>query len=171
MVSGGMSSVARLRAYRLCIFDADETLRRTTVPGQPCPRASGEWEVLPGVRELLGAIAWNTPGEPCFGLASNQDQVGSGFYTRERARALLRDLAVRSAGISPPEEALQLCPHRLGVQCDCRKPAPGMLRRIMHAYGIGPRETLFVGDSPADRAAAQAAGVDFLDAGALFGWN
>ena len=32
---------------RLVVFDADGTLRRTTVPGQPCPRASDQWELLP----------------------------------------------------------------------------------------------------------------------------
>jgi len=46
-----------------------------------------------------------------------------------------------------------------------------MLVRIMAFYGVGRRETLFVGDSDLDRGAAAAAGVDFLPAGALFGWT
>src|SRR5689334_11626787 len=36
---------------RLFIFDADDTLRHTLVPGQPSPRAADEWELLPGVAE------------------------------------------------------------------------------------------------------------------------
>jgi phosphoglycolate phosphatase-like HAD superfamily hydrolase len=45
-----------------------------------------------------------------------------------------------------------------------------MLIRIMAFHGVGRRETVFVGDSEADRRAAAAAGVDFLEARELFGW-
>lgn len=31
---------------KLIIFDADGTLRRCTVPGQPCPNKDGEWELM-----------------------------------------------------------------------------------------------------------------------------
>jgi D-glycero-D-manno-heptose 1,7-bisphosphate phosphatase len=161
----------QLARYRLCIFDADDTLRRTTVPGQPCPRKANEWELLPGVREALAGLPWGRPEGPRFGLASNQDQVGAGLFTAEEARGLLRDLARAATGTAPPDDALQLCPHALGVACDCRKPAPRMLRRIMELYDIGSRDTVFVGNSDADRGAALAAGVDFLPASELFGWT
>src|SRR5205085_2553999 len=59
---------------RLVIFDADDTLRRTIVPGQPCPHAEGEWELLPGVRARLHRI----PPDVYIGVASNQDHVGYG---------------------------------------------------------------------------------------------
>jgi HAD superfamily hydrolase (TIGR01662 family) len=166
----GVREPGPLAAYRLCIFDADETLRRSTVPGRPCPRAPGEWELLPGVRERLAAVPWQRPGGPYFGLASNQDQVGAGLFSRGMARALLRDLACAVIGQVPPDPALQLCPHALGLGCDCRKPGPRMLVRIMAFYGVPREETVFVGDSEADRGAAAAAGVDFLDARELFGW-
>jgi D-glycero-D-manno-heptose 1,7-bisphosphate phosphatase len=160
----------RLADYRLWIFDADDTLRRTTVPGQPCPRSSDQWELLPGVREALGAVAWSASAGPRLGIASNQDQVGAGLLALETARALLRDLAREAAGVTLPEPAIQLCPHALGVACDCRKPRPAMLQRIMAYYGIGAEETVFVGDSETDRAAAAAAGVHFLEARELFEW-
>ncbi|HEX6617876.1 MAG TPA: HAD-IIIA family hydrolase [Gemmatimonadales bacterium] len=160
-----------LAPFKLWIFDADDTLRRTTVPGQPCPRAPGEWELLPGVRDRLAALPWQRDGGPYFGLASNQDQVGAGLFTRRMARDLLRDLARAAIGQAPPDPALQLCPHPLGVACDCRKPGPRMLVRVMAFYGVGPRDTIFVGDSESDRRAAAAAGVRFLDARELFGWD
>jgi D-glycero-D-manno-heptose 1,7-bisphosphate phosphatase len=160
-----------LARFRLWIFDADDTLRRTTVPGQPCPRAPGEWELLPGVRDRLLSLPWQRDGGPYFGLASNQDQVGAGLFTRRMARDLLRDLARAAIGQAPPDPALQFCPHPLGVACDCRKPQPGMLVRIMGFYGIRPRDTVFVGDSDADRGAAAAAGVRFLEARELFDWG
>jgi phosphoglycolate phosphatase-like HAD superfamily hydrolase len=46
-----------------------------------------------------------------------------------------------------------------------------MLRRIMAFYRIGPKGTVFVGNSEADRGAAVAAGVQFLHAARAFGWT
>jgi D-glycero-D-manno-heptose 1,7-bisphosphate phosphatase len=160
-----------IAGYRLWIFDADGTLRRTTVPGQPCPRAQHEWVLLPGVRDLLQAVRWDGPGEPRLGIASNQDQVGAGLIPATMARQLLRELARSAAGVDLPEPAIQLCPHALGVACQCRKPRPGMLQRIMGYYGIGPGATVFVGDNESDRAAARAAAVAFIEARDLFGWS
>jgi D-glycero-D-manno-heptose 1,7-bisphosphate phosphatase len=157
-----------LSRYRLCIFDADDTLRRSTVADQPCPRTDAEWELIPGVARTLRRIPWNQDEGPFLGLASNQDQVGYGHLSEQTARALLRDLARAAAGIAPADEALQLCPHRLEIDCECRKPRPGMLLRIMDFYGVSPEETLFVGNTEADRKAAEAAGTSYADAAEVF---
>src|SRR3954470_1722319 len=155
--------------YRLFIFDADDTLRRTTASGQPCPRGPDEWELLPGVRDTLGDIPWNHPDGPKLGLASNQDQIAYGLITISMARRLLRDLALAATDTVPPEAALQLCPHALDVPCDCRKPAPGMLLRIMAHYGVEPQSTVFVGNHDVDRLAAERAGVAFRWSEQFFG--
>jgi D-glycero-D-manno-heptose 1,7-bisphosphate phosphatase len=154
--------------YRLFIFDADETLRRTTAPGKPCPHGPDEWELLPGVRETLTRIPWGAAGGPRLGLASNQDQIAYGHLTMRMARRLLRDLAIAATGTSPPDPALQLCPHALDVPCDCRKPAPGMLLRIMAYYEVEPEATVFVGNHAIDREAAQRAAVAFIWSERLF---
>jgi len=166
-----MRDASGLAGYALCIFDADDTLRRTTVAGQPCPRGSGEWELLPGVQDTLRSVSWNQPGWPKLGVASNQDQVGAGLLTAATARRLLRDMTRAAAGFIPPDAAIQFCPHPLGVKCECRKPRPAMLRRIMAFYRTGPKGTVFVGNSEADRGAAVAAGVQFLHAARAFGWS
>ena len=157
-----------LTGWDLVIFDADDTLRHTLVPGRPCPRAPDEWALLPGVAEVLRGIPWMTPGGPRLGLASNQDQIGYGLLDQRTARRLLKDLALAATGTVPPGAAIQLCPHRLEVGCECRKPAPGMLRRIVAHYGVDPSRTLFVGNSDTDRAAARRAGVEYRDARLLF---
>ena len=157
-----------LRRYRLIIFDADDTLRRTTVPGKPCPHAPGEWELMPGVRDLLGTITWNRDGSPRLGIASNQDQVAYGHLSLTMARRLLRDLARSAADCEPAEPALQLCPHGLEVECACRKPQPGMLIAIMRYYGIDPADTLYVGNHEVDQEAAARAGTAFCWSHELF---
>lgn len=160
-----------LAGFRLIIFDADDTLRRTTVPGKPCPHRAGEWELLPNVRSILARLRWNDADGPRLGLASNQDHVGYGHLSFDTARALLRDAAIAATGVAPPDAALQLCPHVLEADCECRKPRPGMLLRIVEYYGIKLEETVLVGNADTDRQAAEAAGVAFLTAAEVFGWR
>jgi D-glycero-D-manno-heptose 1,7-bisphosphate phosphatase len=146
---------------RLYIFDADGTLRRTRVAGQPCPRAPDEWELIPGVAERLRAIRWGAGGA-LVGVASNQDQVGYGHLTQRMAHRLLMAMVEAATGYRPPEQAVVLCPHRLDVRCACRKPGAAMLERILDFYGLAPAHALFVGDAPADAEAARRAGVRFV---------
>lgn len=155
--------------YRLFIFDADDTLRRTIPPGKPCPHRSDEWVLMPGVTEVLRRVHWNAAGGPRLGIASNQDQVAYGHLSFATARDLLRDLAHSATGGVPDDAALQLCPHPLESDCACRKPNPGMLLAIMDHYGIGPTDTLFVGNHEIDREAATRAGTAFAWSQDFFG--
>ena len=149
-------------SVRLVIFDADDTLRRVTVPGKPCPHAPGEWEPMPGVREALAGLCWGEGGLR-LGIASNQDQVFYGHLSAEMARRLLMDAAEAATGHRPPPGAVRFCAHAMDAGCGCRKPAPGLLHEAMAFYGRGARETLFVGNAESDREAARRAGVAYLD--------
>jgi D-glycero-D-manno-heptose 1,7-bisphosphate phosphatase len=152
--------------WSLAIFDADDTLRRSLVPGQPCPRAPHEWELLPGVRQTLAGEPWGD--ELQFALASNQDQVGYGLVSLETARTLLADLAGAVTGRPPDPRAIELCPHTADDRCCCRKPEPGMLRRLMATFDAPPARTVFIGNAPCDEEAARRAGITFLPAAELF---
>jgi D-glycero-D-manno-heptose 1,7-bisphosphate phosphatase len=158
-----------LQRYALVVFDADDTLRHTIIPGRPCPRSPEDWELRPGVRDILGRVPWRAEEGPRVGLASNQDQIAYGLLSVDMARRLLRDLAIAAFGSAPADPALQLCPHAAEAGCDCRKPKPGMLLNIMEHYGVGPDATVFVGNDEADREAAARAGVRFVWAADLFG--
>lgn len=149
-----------LHDVRLLVFDADGTLRRTTVAGQPCPVAPDEWTLLPGVRETLAPIDWSGRGIR-LGIASNQDWVGYGRVTREMSERLLHDALRAATGGAVRDPIVRLCPHRESDGCGCRKPAPGMLLDIMRSCGAAPDETLLVGDADVDAEAARRAGVRF----------
>src|SRR4051812_30620161 len=155
---------------RLYVFDADGTLRRTTVPGLPCPNAPGEWELIPGVRERLARISWGGGGAH-FGGATNQGGVGGGYLSLERARALLVEMVVEAFGVTPPQGSIEICPHAPHKGCACRKPEPLMLERLMRRFGVTKEETLFVGDMERDEEAARRAGTRFKWAGDFFGWG
>lgn len=152
---------------RLIIFDADGTLRRTTVAGRPCPHGPGEWELLPRVRETLSAIDWSAHR---LGIASNQDQIAYGWLSAEMARQLFTTL-IAEATDGRTEAVIRFCPHALETVCHCRKPQPGMLLEIMQACELAPAQTLFVGDAETDREAARRAGISFVWAWDFFGWN
>jgi D-glycero-D-manno-heptose 1,7-bisphosphate phosphatase len=153
---------------RLYIFDADGTLRRTTVEGLPCPNRPGEWELIPGVRERLSQIRWGEGGAR-FGVASNQGGVGLGYLSLAAARGLLEEMVVEAFGVRPPPPgSVELCPHAPHLGCPCRKPKPGMLVRLMRRFGVKPEETLFVGDMDKDEGAARAAGTRFAWAHEFF---
>ena len=151
---------------RLYIFDADGTLRRTTVEGLPCPNRPGEWELIPGVRERLAEIDWS---KVRFGVASNQGGVGLGYLPFSAAYGLLEEMVVEAFGVEkPPPGSIEICPHAPHLGCPCRKPNPGMLLRLMRRFGVNPDETLFVGDMDKDEGAARAAGTRFMWAHEFF---
>lgn len=99
---------------KLIIFDADGTLRRCTVEGQPCPNTSGQWELMPNVKETLSRFE-----DVHFAIASNQAGVALGYMTEKAARGLLLDLAGEAFGDRP--FLVEICPHALGDNCDCHK--------------------------------------------------
>jgi len=146
--------------YRLFLFDADNTLRQTTVLDLPCPNGPEDWELASGVKERLAQIDWN---ECYYGIVSNQAGVGQGFITGEMAMRLLLDLAEAAFGQTPHAGMVLLCPHAEDEGCLCRKPSPYMLKQVMRACGCVPEETLFVGDMDTDQQAA-------LRAGCAFSW-
>lgn len=156
------------RSTKLFIFDADGTLRWTTVPGQPCPNAPDEWRLMPNVRETLSSLPWEDSLH--FGIASNQGGVALGYVTRELARSMLIDTAVEAIGFLPSRAYIELCTCDPTSCCNCRKPAPGMLTRILEQSGLPPESALFVGDLDKDREAARRAGIEFIWAKDFFGW-
>jgi len=54
-----------------------------------------------------------------------------------------------------------VCGH-LDGECDCRKPAPGLLLTILSDYNIPKSSVVFVGDSLSDKLAADRADVRFV---------
>lgn len=141
--------------YKLFIFDADGTLRRCTVPGQPTPNRHDEWELMPNVREVLAQFDWS---KHAFGVASNQAGVALGFLSEQVARKLLVNMIFQATGILPQPEIIQMCVHAVDAGCSCRKPQPGMLIALMELWKVSPADTLY-------------AGCDFTWAKWFFGWE
>lgn len=159
--------------YKMIVFDADGTLRYCTVPGQPCPNKPGQWALLPKVKDVLSKIDWGKPeeGKVALGIASNQGGIALKYFTKEMAFEILKETAIAATGYQLDDDDVQLCPHHPHSGCDCRKPKPLMLQRLLKKYNLKPEELLFVGDRDTDEECAINAGCDFKYAKEFFGWE
>jgi histidinol-phosphate phosphatase family protein len=88
------------------------------------------------------------------GLVSNQSGVGRGLLTMSQVEAV----NARLAELVGPFDTVQVCPHTPEDGCDCRKPAPGMVKAACAALAVDPARCLVIGDIGADVGAATAAG-------------
>ena len=111
-------------------------------------------------------------------VVTNQAGVARGIFPESFVAVAHGHLRERLAAGGAAIDGFYYCPHHpdgtieaYRRSCDCRKPGPRMLVRVMAFYGVRPRDTIFVGDSDSDRRAAAAAAVRFLDARELFGWD
>lgn len=156
---------------KVVLFDADDTLRRCTVPGQNCPYNEGEWELIPGTEEYIRELQRSHP-HLRFGIVSNQGGIASGKVKQRVAAALLRVLLTQLFGEAGWEGFY--CEHASTGNCLCRKPSPYMLLQAAARLGdllsdtLQRDEVLYVGDLPTDKQAAEAAGFHFQWADEFF---
>ncbi|MDH4558875.1 D-glycero-beta-D-manno-heptose 1,7-bisphosphate 7-phosphatase [Pseudomonas sp. BN417] len=112
-----------------------------------------EWIPIPS---SIDAIARLSKAGWTVAVATNQSGIARGYYdpaTLESMHARLRELVAEQGG----EIGLIVhCPHGPDDGCDCRKPRPGMLKRIAEHYGVDLAGIWFVGDSSGDLDAALA---------------
>ncbi|HEX7034683.1 MAG TPA: D-glycero-beta-D-manno-heptose 1,7-bisphosphate 7-phosphatase [Pseudomonadales bacterium] len=114
-----------------------------------------EWVPLPGALEAIAALKQSGF---LVAVCTNQSGIGRGIVAPAALERIHRRLAERLAELGVRLDGLRYCPHRPEEDCPCRKPRPGMLLESMQALGVGPDETLFVGDDVRDVEAARAAG-------------
>lgn len=99
-------------------------------------------------------------------VATNQSGVARGYFgvdaVEETHRGLARDADVSGGKI----EAFEYCPHLpngiiapYNIECECRKPKPGMIHKLLAQFGLNPQKVVLIGDRERDVEAARAAGV------------
>jgi len=102
-------------------------------------------------------------------IATNQPVIAKGFCTLEELERIHDKMlqAIRSAGARI--DGLYVCPHHpekgfpgeipeLKIDCECRKPKPGMLLQAAKEHDIDLASSWMIGDSVVDVAAGKAAG-------------
>ncbi|MEU2349018.1 HAD-IIIA family hydrolase [Modestobacter sp. NPDC049651] len=131
----------------LVLFDRDGTL----VHDVPYNGDPAQVRLVDGARGAVDALRARGVR---IGLVTNQSGVGRGLITREQADAVNARVAELLGGF----DTVQVCPHAPEDGCDCRKPAPGMVKAACAALDVDPARCVVVGDIAADLGAAAAAG-------------
>jgi D-glycero-D-manno-heptose 1,7-bisphosphate phosphatase len=122
-----------------------------------------DFHLLPGVTDGLRLLH-----EQGFALVvvTNQAGIARGLYTEAAYQALTAHMKALLATAGAPLAAVYHCPHHptagLGayrVECNCRKPHPGMLLQAAQDLGLGLASSVLVGDKQSDLEAGRAAGL------------
>lgn len=99
-------------------------------------------------------------------VVTNQSGVARGLFTEDLVQAVHRQMIDRVEAGGARLDAVYYCPHhpREGsppyrMECDCRKPRPGMLLRAAREHGVDLAGSFMIGDSLVDLEAGRAAGV------------
>jgi len=101
-------------------------------------------------------------------VVTNQGGLGEGFDGRvlwRKAPLNRQDLEhihremLSQLGPGAEPDLIKVCPHATFLNCNCRKPKPGMLRSAARELGLDMAGSYLVGDRTSDLEAAVAAGV------------
>jgi D-glycero-D-manno-heptose 1,7-bisphosphate phosphatase len=134
------------RPLRTIFLDRDGVLNRKLPEGRFVTRWS-EFDPLPGVVEAIHRL--NRAGLRVI-VVSNQRGIALGLYTEDDVRQIHAEFQRSLATYDAHVDAFYFCPHDK-LQCDCRKPLPGLFRQARADFPeIDPATSLMIGDSFSD---------------------
>lgn len=125
-----------------------------------------DFELLPGVAEAIKLI--NSSGYLAI-VITNQPVVARGEVTRKELDLIHNKMETLLGAEGGYLDAIYYCPHHphkgfqgeipdLKIQCECRKPKPGLFYDAAKDYNINLSQSWMIGDSEADMIAGRAAG-------------
>ncbi len=122
-----------------------------------------DFALLPGAAAALRAL--QSAGYLLV-VVTNQSGLARGLYTEADYEDFTAHMRARLEAEGVRLDAIEYCPHlpdaavvRYRLDCECRKPQPGMLRRALAALAIDPATSVLIGDRATDIAAGRAAGI------------
>lgn len=144
---------------RAVFFDRDGTITR-----------EGEWIKHPGALELVPGAADGIARLSRAGFAivmfTNQSAVARGLITESELAVIHARLQEMLASEGAHLDAIYYCPHHptegvgaYRVECDCRKPKPGLVLRAAAEMNLDLAQSWCVGDMERDLQAGAAAGL------------
>jgi HAD superfamily hydrolase (TIGR01662 family) len=129
------------------LLDRDDTL----ILDVPYNGDPAKVEPMPGAREAVQRLR---DARIPTAVVSNQSGIGRGLLTEAQVHAV----NAKVDALLGPLDAWLFCPHAPEDECDCRKPAPGLVRQAAKQLGVPPERCVVIGDIGADVEAARAAG-------------
>lgn len=99
-------------------------------------------------------------------VVTNQSGIARGLYSEDDVIALHTHINGLLERFSTKIDAFYYCPHfingkvkKYSIECDCRKPNPGMFYCAQKDYDIDLSSSLMIGDKESDIIAAKCAGI------------
>ncbi len=122
-----------------------------------------DFVLLPGV--IDGLILLRNEGYRLI-MVTNQAGIARGYYTQAAMEHLHAHLNAELAERGVTFDAIYFCPHHpqgnvaeLAIECNCRKPAPGMLLEAAKDFNLDLAASVLIGDKLSDVIAGKRAGV------------
>lgn len=107
-----------------------------------------EFEFLPGVLE---AIAGFSSVFQYIFVVTNQQGIGKGLMSEEQLKALHQRMQTEVEAAGGRLDGIFYCPHHKELNCNCRKPAPGMALQAKELFPeLDFSRSIMVGDSLSD---------------------
>ena len=139
-------------APRFVILDRDGVINHDSAAFIKSP---AEWRPLEGSLEAIAALV-----EAGFQVAvvTNQSGIGRGLLSEAMLRSIHAKMLTAIERSGGRLAGIYHCPHAPEARCDCRKPAPGLLRRLNRELGFPLAGTPLIGDKATDMALAERVG-------------
>jgi len=146
-----------LKNKKIIFLDRDGVLNRKMNTGEYVTKVS-DFSWKKGSLEALKILKHNNYEVV---VVTNQAGIGRGMMTEEELVKIHHKMC-HDAIISGGEiNYIYYCPHHWDVDCECRKPKPGMLIQAQKDIYFDMSKTYFIGDDERDREAANSAGCKF----------
>lgn len=159
---GIVSAKSRINRQRAIFLDRDGTINREVGLISDIQR----FELLPGVGEAIRRI--NQSGFLAI-VVTNQPVIARGELSCEGLEEIHNKMETLLGEDGAYLDGIYYCPHHphsgyegevreLKIDCDCRKPRPGMLYAASEAFQIDLEKSWMIGDSERDIGAGKNAG-------------
>ena len=102
-------------------------------------------------------------------IVTNQSGIARGYYTEQDFNSLTKKMldVMQKHGVII--SSVYFCPHHIkgnvvkyALNCDCRKPKPGMILKGLEAFSIKAKNAIMIGDKDSDELASKAANLKFF---------
>ncbi|WP_027457622.1 D-glycero-beta-D-manno-heptose 1,7-bisphosphate 7-phosphatase [Dechloromonas agitata] len=114
-----------------------------------------EWKPIPGSLEAIAKLKQH--GYRVV-VATNQSGVGRGLFDMDTLNQIHAKMHKAVVAMGGQIDAIFYCPHAADSKCDCRKPKPGMFKRISETLNIDLTGVPAIGDSLRDLQACSVLG-------------
>lgn len=122
-----------------------------------------DFSFLPGSLEALKLLSEKNVK---IIIVTNQSGIARGYFSEPDYLLLERKINEYLKGLNIYIRASYYCPHYLGgivkkysINCNCRKPAPGMLLQASKDFNIIFSNAIMIGDKKSDMEAALSVGI------------